>query len=684
MCGLISVFYPDGVSPPSAETLEHGLSISLDAIQYRGPDSRGTYVSPDGRAGLGHVRLSIIDLSTGQQPLSDEENSIHCVVTGEIYDHDRIRAEMQSQGYSFKTKSDSELVVQLYKRDGFNFLFNLRGEFAFVLYDVKRQLQFAARDRFGIKPLYYTVSNGRILFGSEMKTFMGLGWQAEWDIESIVHYGDFGDDRTVFKGVKKLPAGHYAVCRASGEIQTQAYWDLSYPPAAAVPSTSVDSMISTIQDLLVDAVRLRLRADVPWAVYLSGGIDSSSVAGIATKLLREKDPNAKLTAFTLAYTEDETTDESPLAARTAAHLGADLVKVEATEAKLVEFLEESIWHTEYANNSFHGPGKLLLSKAVHDAGYKVALSGEGSDEIFGGYPWFILDYLRNADPAAAALGIPLPSEAERQALSMKYHAATGMAQLPADALSLHKSDAPHRLLNVSAHLTLAAYAYNHDARLFRPRVVELVGKPEVLRCIEEGVDVRVRQNSVSGHWHSLHVSHYVSAKTLMGRVILNQNGDRNDMAHSVESRVTFLDHPLVEFVNSLPPSLKIRPMPGDEPGKWTLVEKWILREAVKPFVTEEVYLRKKVAFNPPPSRRPAVASKQLLPLQALLKKRITQASVERLGFIEWPFAKDLLADYLQEPTFPPGGNIDGRARILMTVLSYIVLQERFIVPSYKV
>ncbi|KAF7357967.1 Asparagine synthase [Mycena venus] len=599
MCGLISAFYPDGVSPPSAEDLKHGLEASLETIKHRGPDSSGTYVSPDARVGLGHVRLSIIDLPTGQQPLSDEDDLIHCIVTGEIYDHDRIRTEMESQGYSFKSKSDSELVVQLYKRDGFNLLFHLRGEFAFVLYDVKRRLQFAARDRFGIKPLYYTISNGCILFGSEMKAFMGLGWQAEWDIESIANNADVADERTVFKGAKKLPAGYYAVCRASGDIETQAYWDLSYPPAAASPSSTLDTMVTTVRDLLVDAVRLRLRSDVPWAVYLSGGIDSSAVAGIATHLLREKDPNAKLTTFTLAYVEDESTDESPLAARTAAHLGANLVKVEATEEKLVNFLEESTWHSEHLNNTFHGAGKLLLSKAVHDAGYKVALSGEGSDEVFAGYPWFPLDYLRDPDPAAVTLGISLPSESDRHAMSEEYHAATRMPQLPKNALSLQKSDGPRHLLNISSHFA-QGFLWGFDTTIFRPEILELIGQPNLVRCIEEGVDIRVRQNSISGNWHSLHVALYVIAKTLMGKTILNVMGDRSDMAHSVESRVAFLDHPLVEYVNSLPPSLKVMPITGDQPEKWSLVEKWVLRQAVKPFVTEEVYLRKKVSFHPPP------------------------------------------------------------------------------------
>ncbi|KAJ7657352.1 putative asparagine synthase [Mycena polygramma] len=680
MCGLISAFYPDGVAPPSVEDLKNGLEASLDIIKYRGPDSTGTYVSPDARVGLGHARLSIIDLSTGQQPLSDEDDSIFCVVTGEIYDHDRIRKEMQEQGYSFKSHSDSELVVQLYKRDGFNLLFNLRGEFAFVLYDVKRRLQFVARDRFGIKPLYYTISNGCILFASEMKAFMGLGWQAEWDVESIVNNADYADERTVFKGAQKLPAGYFAVCRADGSIKTQAYWDLSYPAAtAAPPSTDIDSMALKVRELLTEAVRLRLRSDVPLAVYLSGGIDSSAVAGIAAELLREKDPNARLTTFTLAYVEDESTDESPLAARSAAHIGADLVKVEATEAGLVNALEESIWHTEQVNATFHGAGKQLLSKAIRDAGFKVALSGEGSDELFGGYPWFTLDFLRDADPAGASLGIALPSEAERATMTAEIHAARGM-----DQLLMNAKLTPPSLLNINSHIIASETFFPTDPPIFRPEIFATgIERTNVARCVEEDVDARVRHNSVSGTWHSLHVSQYVTAKTALGRKILNFSGDRNDMSHSVESRVSFLDHHLVDYINSLPPSLKIMPIAGEKPGQWILVEKWILRQAVKPFITEEIYLRKKVSYNPPPL--PAAASPSALnPLQKHLQARITQADVEKLGFVDWPYVRDLLASYLEAPIFPKGGGLDRRAQILNAVLSYIVLQERFHVASYKV
>ncbi|KAJ7244939.1 putative asparagine synthase [Mycena rebaudengoi] len=678
MCGLIAaLFTTDETSRrPSAKDLKSSLEASLDIIKHRGPDSRGTYLSADGRVGLGHVRLSIIDLETGQQPLSDEEGLIHCVVTGEIYDHDRIRAELENEGHSFKTKSDSELIVQLYKRNGFNLLFHLRGEFAFVLYDVKRRLLYIARDRFGIKPLYYTVSEDRILFASEMKAFMGMGWKAEWDITSIVQGGEFADDRTVFRGVKKLLAGHFAVCHASGYMKTQSYWDMSYPAATTSSSSTIDEMISTIQGHLVEAVRLRLRSDVPLAVYLSGGLDSSAVAGIATHLLRENDPHAKLNTFTLAYLEDPKNDEEPIAGRTAAHLGANIYTVDATEATLVAELEESIWHSEQPNATFHGAGKILLAREVHRRGFKVVLSGEGSDEVFGGYAWLPSEYLRSADPAAEGLGIPLPSEKERHDL----------LEIPMNRLGImmprpkSTDDLTSPLLAGNA-LGFLAGILTLSSEIFQPKVFELSGVQDVEKCFGEAMDPQVRLKSVSGHWHPLHVAQYLTAKTLMGHVILNLAGDRADMSSSVESRVAFLDHHLIEYVNTLPPSVKIRPVAGEH-GGWILTEKWILREAVKPFITEEIYLRKKAMFNPTASQSPSIV-KELLPLQAHLKARITEVTINRVGFLNWPHIRDTLTAYIEAPVFPGHGSMDPRAAALMSVLSFIVLQERFNVATLR-
>ncbi|KAJ7056407.1 putative asparagine synthase [Mycena amicta] len=686
MCGLTAAFYPDAVAAPTPQELKKRLEESCKTIQYRGPDSSGVYVSPDGRVGLGHVRLSIIDLATGQQPLSDEDEYIHCIVNGEIYDHDRIRAEMQTQGYVFKTQSDSELAVQLYKRDGVNCLAHLRGEFAFILYDAKRHLLFAARDRFGIKPLYYTIHDGCIMFASEIKAFLALGWKAEWDIESIVHNGELSDERTPFSGVQKLPAGYFAICRSSGPIKTEAYWDLDYSESNALsgPTESVDEMISTVRKHLVDAVRLRLRSDVPLAAYLSGGIDSSAVVGIAAEILRETDPDAKLTSFTLAYVEDPTTDESPLAEHTAAHTGCHLVKVPATEALLVDILEDTIWHSEQPLTTHSSP------RLSQTRGFKVVVTGEGSDEIFGGYPWFPLDFLQTGDAAAAALGITLPTEAERVATAEAYRAASGMPLRQPSDMAPEKKNAPRPLITTASHIAIAAQFFVIGKEVFTPEVIARTGVPDMVRCMEEGVDGRVREKSVTGRWHPLHVSHYVIAKTLLGRLILSAVGDRADMMHSVESRVAFLDHHLVDYVNKLPPSLKIMPVldPSSESDQPTyqLIEKWLLRQAVKPFISDAVYQRRKVAFNPPPAPASSSASgaRELLPLQKHLSTRLTQETVERLGFIRWEYVEDQLDAYLERPAFLPKGAFDPRARMLMWVLGLVVLQERFGVAKYIV
>ncbi|KAJ7443531.1 putative asparagine synthase [Mycena latifolia] len=680
MCGITSVFYSDAAQLSSSTTVASLLRASLNNIQHRGPDSSGTWVSSDSRVGLGHVRLSIIDLETGQQPLSDEEDLIHCIVTGEIYDHEHIRLELEAKGSVFKTKSDSELVVHLYKHDGLNLTSSLRGEFAFVLYDSKRQLLFAARDRFGIKPLYYTITEGRLLIASEMKAFLAFGWKAEWDVDSIVQNGDFSDDRTIFKGVNKLMAGHFLLFRPTGYLKIQSYWDIDYAASDAPNVDTIDEMISTIRGHLVEAVKLRLRSDVAVGVYLSGGIDSSAIAGIAMKILRERDPDAKLATFTLAFPDAGDIDEGPIAARTAAFIGADSHMVNPTEVDLVSALEPTMWHAEQPIFTFHGPGKYLLSKYVHAQGYKVVLSGEGSDEFFGGYPWFPVDYLRQPDLAGLALGLPLPSEGEREAMLRRLQTAT-MPTLALGQNSFTDSQLARKMLGgISTHRVYTA-AVGAGPEIYTTTILAATGGPDVTRAIAEGIDPRVREKAVSGQWHSFNVASYVTAKTLLQQSILNYIGERTEMAHSVEARPPFLDHHFIEYINTLPPSLKVKPV-KEADGSWGFTDKWILRQAVKPYVTEELFLRRKLSYNAPPSRRDAKESK-LVPLQAHLKARITQSNVENLGFFEWSFVQHTLSSYLDQPTFPANGSLDSRAQLLLYVLSFIVLQEKFLVPTWR-
>jgi len=412
MCGFSGVLYTAGNDAP--EVVKQDLENSLDYLAHRGPDAKSTYVHPSGILGLGHVRLSIIDLPSGHQPLSDEDEKIWAVVTGELYDFERIREELKAQGAQFKTNGDSELLVQLYKLYGLNAVLQMRGEFAFILWDDRRKHLFVGRDRFGIKPLYYVQAGNKLLVASEIKAFIPMGWTPEWDVDSIMNFGQYHDDRTNFRGVCKLRPGHYMIARRYTPLEIRPYWDMTYSNAQLPETRSVDEMVKGVQDRLLESVRLRLRSDVALGIYLSGGLDSSAIAGIATHLLKKDDPKARVTAFTLSFPGAETKyDEGPIAKRTADFLGADMRVLQPTEEDLIEAFEGCIWHSELALSDLGGSAKHLLSKLVQKEGYRVVLTGEGADEISAGYAMFLGDYLRAPDTAAASLGIELPSDKER-------------------------------------------------------------------------------------------------------------------------------------------------------------------------------------------------------------------------------------------------------------------------------
>ncbi|KAJ6559206.1 hypothetical protein DFH09DRAFT_1364961 [Mycena vulgaris] len=521
----------------------------------------------------------------------------------------------------FKTKSDSELVMQLYKHEGLNLLTALRGEFAFVLYDSKRRLPFAVRDRFGIKPLYYTVSDERILIASEIKAFLPLRWKTEWDnIDSIVHTGDFSDNRTVFKGVRKLMAGHFLVYLSAGYLKIQAYWDLSYNATNAPNSSAtVEEMIETIRALLFRAIY------GPTCMYLSGCIDCSAIAGMTMKLLKEKDPNAKRATFTLAFPHAGSHDEGPKANRTAAFIDADARMVQVTESDLIGVLEQSIWHAEQPIFLLHAADEFLISKFVHDKGYKVVLSGEGANEFFGGYAWLSLDYLRGPDPAGRALGLELPSDAERQAMLNRIQLATVPQLSLSKTLYTDAVFARRMLGGISTHRAYVS-AGAVGPEVYNCAVLGVTGNDGTL-VIAERIDARVREKTVRGEWHPLDVASCVTAKTILMQVILNNMGERMEMATPSRAarlswtitwsnisilylRVVSLgqnkeypearDYYLLCLWETASASLFKDRTPHD----LTFFFKYrSVKEAVKPYVTKEIFLRKKLSYNAPPIRR---------------------------------------------------------------------------------
>ncbi|KAK3991276.1 hypothetical protein QBC44DRAFT_55929 [Cladorrhinum sp. PSN332] len=693
MCGItVSIAPMRGDStttyPKEARaSLEASLSQSLDKIAHRGPDAQGIWINSDNTVALAHNRLAINDLSaSGTQPIHSPDGTIHAVVNGEIYDFDRIRLELtRDHDYKFKSTSDSELIVALYQTHGApQFLSHLRGEFAFVLYDETKNTVIAARDRFGIKPLFWTSTGGRVLLASEAKAFLPLGWEPEWNVGALVA-GDWATgEKTVFKDVKKIKPACWMEIKPDGEIVQRQYWDLDYKDKREPETRSVQEMILGVRDKLTEAVRLRLRADVPIGIYLSGGIDSSLLAGVVTKLVREEGikignedaASSRICCFTIQFPRESGFDESDVAERTANWLGVKVIKKEMDEATLAENFADAAYHTEHHQIDLNFVGKFVLSTAPRENGFKVVLTGEGSDEHFAGYPVFVGDHLREPDLAMA--NDELAESAEiRQALQAKNNMQLEMLTALAGIFS-RPWEGCEAFDKVNGVRTLG-WAQNLQPviHIFAPWVRQtwngVDGRLEVTKQMSpEALD------KINNKWHPLHSSQYLWSKTVLSDTILTCLGDRGEMAHSVEARPPFLDHELSEYVNALPPSVKLAYTPGANKDRSTglpwdnhkpvsdlFTEKWILREAGKPFITRELYERKKHPYVAP------YLWPKDGPLHAKFKQICTKEAVENLGFVDWNVVEAALAK-----AFEPGED-GGWFRALLLTGAWISLAERF-------
>ncbi|KAK4160396.1 putative asparagine synthetase [Cladorrhinum sp. PSN259] len=684
----------------SDKEIQTKLQASVDALYHRGPDESGTWISKDTSIALGHCRLSINDLSpSGSQPLVSDDGQIHAVVNGEIYDQDRLWKECREQhGYQFRGESDSELVVSLYKIHGAPGLFkHLRGEFAFVLYDSRegQKKVIAARDRFGIKPLVWTVADGRLLVASETKAFLPLGWKPEWDVEAIVSAGWMLDERTLFKRVNKVLPGHYLEVTEEKGVQDHEYWDAEYEDKIKVETRSVEEMVEGVRERLVDAIRLRLRADVPVGIYLSGGIDSSAVAGIVTHLAKtenvkigDRAPEVPVTCFSVRFPEESGYDESSIADRTATWLGVKTIKVDVDEARLAKDFSDTVWHCEHHHFDLNTVAKFSLSTLPRDHGVKVVLTGEGADEHFAGYPYFPTEFL--CEPDLALPDTPLASNNElRETMRKNIDAEVrGIWRFVGANMDEGRPYHPSLADSNARGMPESVLAWHPTLGLFAPWVQSEYQDLDCRTVIMESHSASVRAKMRS-RWHPLHTALYMWNKSSLANVLLSCLGDRTEMAHSVEARTPFLDHHLAEYVNRLPPSVKLAYTPPEESGQnglgeqqtptWktagsglrNLTEKWILREAVKPFITDELYRRRKHPFLAP-TKWPKGG-----PLHRMFQNLLTKEAVEKLGFVEWAVVEKAL-----EAGF--GDQADGRAfRTLSYVGAWVALGEKFGVAPAK-
>ncbi len=568
MCGIVAIHSPG--RPVSAEA----ISRAVAALHHRGPDGQGIWVAPDGRVGLGHARLSIIDLEGGAQPIANETADIHIAVNGEFYGYETVRRRLEAAGHRFRTLSDSEIALHLYEDRGVEAVRELRGEFAFTLWDDRKQTLYAFRDRYGVKPLFYSLHDGLLYIASEMKALFAAGVPARWDLESVYFgVGLRGARRTPFEGVFAVPPGCYLESGPAG-IRLRQYWDIDYPRAgeAALPGSEAE-LRAEFRALLEDSVRLRLRADVPVACYLSGGLDSCCILGLAAR-----HSAAPLRAFTLRF-EDADYDEGDVAQEMAARAGADYLPYMMREDDLADNFADAIYHAEGPCRNTHGVAKFLLSRRVREAGFKVVLTGEGADEVLAGYPHFrqdmlissateenraeVLEQLAALDEAnRISRGRLLTTRADRSSAKMEALLGYTPSWVMSRFAALKSRHLP------LAHDRLAPFAARDPAEL-----------------LLDGLDPARR---LAGR-PAVHQALYLWAKSMLPNYILAMLGDRMEMAHSIEGRLPFLDHKVGEFLQRVPLDMKIR-------GQ---VEKYLLREATRDVLTETVYRRQKHPFLAP-------------------------------------------------------------------------------------
>ena len=575
MCGIAGFAGPD-VMADAARPL---LARMIHTLHHRGPDGYGFHAAPG--IGLAHARLSIIDLATGDQPIHNPSRTVWTVFNGEIFNYLELRRELEAEGRVFYTHSDTEVIVHLYDRDGDAFVEHLNGQFAIALWDDARQRLVLARDRAGIRPLYLARAHDRLWFGSEPKALLAaLPQLATIDplglAEALSTWSPI-EPHTLFAGIESLPPGHVLVREADGREALRQYWDWTFPPAedtrASAYGRSPAQAAAELRELLVDAVRLQLRADVPVGAYLSGGLDSSGIVAMIRGFT-----DTPVRTFSVAF-EDGEFDESEHQQAMVRHLGTDHTTLRVTRRAIGEAFPTFVRHAEVPVLRTAPVPMMLLSASVRAHGYKVVLTGEGADEVFGGYDLF-------KEAKVRRFWARQPGSRLRPRLLERLYGylPNSPVRNPAFAQSFFGQGMEHLGRPVFAHAPRWMTS-QRALGLLSPELRATLGGFDPLAAFEATLPPQI------GTWSPLAQDQYVEAKSLLAGYLLAAQGDRVAMANSLEGRVPYLDHRVIEFANRLPPSYKIR----------GLTEKHVLRQALADLLPPDIATRTKQPYRAPDS-----------------------------------------------------------------------------------
>jgi asparagine synthase (glutamine-hydrolysing) len=569
MCGINGI----ALSSRSDRRVEAGLLGRMrDVLTHRGPDDCGLFI--DGSVGLGHRRLSIVDVASGHQPMTNEDGRLQIVYNGEVYNHADHRPGLEARGHVYRTHSDTETILHLYEEKGARCVEDLRGMFAFAIWDAHGRELFIARDRLGVKPLYYAhTPDGSLYFASEIKALLEaravapeINYAALPDY--LANHAPSGDE-TLFRGVRRLPPGHTLLWR-DGELRVEKYWDVTFAGGGDGNGRrrSEEDLIEEWSELFRTSVRLRLMADVPLGMFLSGGIDSSAIAAVMSQLVDEP-----IKTFSVAFKEREA-NELEYARLVAAAFGTDHHETVVSPEEFFDALPRLVWHEDEPLAHLASVPLYFVSRLAQRH-VKVVLTGEGSDELLAGYARYrktvynlaLGGRYESLAPAPARRALRRAVEAMPAGSRVRQKLERTFLCLPADLESLYFDN-------------FAVFPRAMQRRLLTPEAVERAGTADpyagVRRLVEE-TDASTLLNRLL----------YADTKTYLQELLMKQ--DQMSMAASVESRVPFLDHRLVEFTARLPERLKLR--------GWTT--KYVLRRAMKNLLPEAILTRPKMGFPVP-------------------------------------------------------------------------------------
>ncbi len=635
MCGIAGFLRKE--DQPDGKVI---LKNMLYRLKHRGPDECGLYVKNN--IYLGHTRLSIIDIVAGQQPMSNSDGTLWITYNGEIFNYIELREELTSKGYKFRTHSDTEVLLLLFEEYGNACLQKLNGQFAFAIWDNRKQELFLARDRVGIRPLFYTDDPAHFVFSSEIKAILEYpGVEPEISIEGLSEVFTFWaplSPNTVFKNIFELPPGHYMTVNRKG-VSIRSYWTLDMPEQGKERQLKLEEAIEEFDDLFRDAVKIRMRADVPVGAYLSGGIDSS----ITTAYIKEIFPDL-LHTFSIGFSEKEF-DESAYQRMAVGYLKTDHESVFCNSSDISEIFPEIIWHTETPVLRTAPAPMFLLSRNVRANNYKVVITGEGADEMLAGYNIFKEQRIRR-------FWAKQPKSRIRPLLLQKLY--PYLAQMKGINPAMLKFFFGYKLSETDSPFYSHLLRWNNTSRIRNYLSGEV---KEIVRDYDPLERLGKKLPGNFDRLDPLSKAQWLEATVFMSDYLLSSQGDRMAMGNSVEGRYPFLDHRIIEFSASLPPGFKLH----------GLKEKYILKKLMKGKLPDQIIDRPKQAYRAP------IKSSFISHDPGYIEDLLTKDSINNAGLFHYPSVEKLLKNMRS------GKNISEMDNMALTgIISTQLLHKQFV------